>query len=112
MRYVLFICTDPEAPAYDPADDDIDDWVAEVERRGIGRGGNRLRTPDAAKTVRKRNGEVIVTDGPFAETKEWIAGYDLLECETLDEALEMASRHPMARMGRVEVRAEWPFEVE
>ena len=110
MRYLFFICTDPEAPTYDPAEDDIEDWVADNERRGISLGGNRLRTPDTAKTVRKRDGEVIITDGPFAETKEWIAGYDLLECESLDEALEIASRHPMARFGRVEVRAEWPFD--
>jgi hypothetical protein len=112
MRYLLFICTDPEAPVYDPADDDIEDWVADVVQRDMSRGGNRLRPVETAKTVRKRNGEVIVTDGPFAETREWIAGYDLLECASLDEALEVASRHPMARYGRVEVRAEWPFGEE
>jgi hypothetical protein len=112
MRYLFFICDDPEAEAYDPAEDDIEEWVADNDRRGISRGGNRLRPPATAKTVRRRNGEVLVTDGPFAETKEWIAGYDLLECESLEEALEVASRHPMARFGRVEVRAEWPFDEE
>jgi hypothetical protein len=112
MRYLFLICTDPDAPAYDPAEDDIEDWVRDNDRRGISRGGNRLRPPETAKTVRKRDGEVIITDGPFAETKELIAGYDLLECDSLQDALEIASRHPMARFGRVEVRAEWPFGEE
>ena len=49
-------------------------------------------------------------DGPFVETKEWIAGYDLLSASDLDEAIEYASRHPMAKGGRVEVRPVWPFE--
>jgi hypothetical protein len=52
----------------------------------------------------------IVTDGPFAETKEQIAGFDVLECADLDEAIEVASRHPMARFGVLEVRPFWPFE--
>jgi hypothetical protein len=51
-----------------------------------------------------RGGELIVTDGPYAETKEQVAGFDVLECADLDEAIEVASRHPMARLGLVEVR--------
>jgi hypothetical protein len=57
-----------------------------------------------------RDGRTILTDGPFAETKEWIAGFDLIDVENLDEAIEIAARHPMARFGRVEVRPVWPFE--
>jgi len=55
-------------------------------------------------------GEVLVTDGPFTESKEWIAGYDMLEAADLDEAIEIASKHPMARFGRIELRPVWPFE--
>jgi hypothetical protein len=51
-----------------------------------------------------RGGELIVTDGPYAETKEQVAGFDVLECADLDEAIEVASRHPMARLGLLEVR--------
>jgi hypothetical protein len=51
-----------------------------------------------------------VTDGPFTESKEWIAGYDIIEAADLDEAIEIASRHPMARFGRIELRPHWPFE--
>ena len=70
-----------------------------------------LEPVSTATTVRVRNGKVSVTDGPFAETKEWIAGFDLLECQSLDEAIEIASRHPMARFGRIEVRPVWTGEV-
>jgi hypothetical protein len=103
-EYLMFVCTDthPDADLSDLTE--IEDWVAEGERRGIRKQGSPLLGPDHAKTVRVRNGETILTDGPFAETKEWIAGYDILECENLDEALEYASRHPMARRGRIEVR--------
>jgi hypothetical protein len=52
----------------------------------------------------------IVTDGPFAETKEQIAGFDVLECADLDEAIEVASSHPMARLGILEVRPFWPLK--
>ena len=103
-EYLMFVCTDTE-PDVDLKDlTDIEDWVAEGERRGIRKQGDQLVGPAQAKTVRIRNGELLVTDGPFAESKEWIAGYDLLECKDLDEAVDYASRHPMARRGRLEVR--------
>jgi hypothetical protein len=54
--------------------------------------------------VRVRNGKVLIADGPFAETKEVIVGFDLLECADLDEAIEVARTHPMARIGRMEIR--------
>ncbi|MCU1585000.1 MAG: YCII-related protein [Microbacteriaceae bacterium] len=111
MQYIMFVCTDPSAPTYVASEDNIEEWIAEVESRGVHRSGDRLRPAAEAKTVTVRDGQVSVTDGPFAETKELIAGYDLLECETLDEAIEIASKHPMARFGRIEVRQAWPFEL-
>ena len=54
----------------------------------------------------------MITDGPFTESKEVIVGFDILECDSLDEAVEIAARHPMARAGRLEVRAFWSFEEE
>jgi hypothetical protein len=65
---------------------------------------------DAATTVRRRRGKVLVTDGPFAETKEWIAGFDILDCANLDEAIDIAATHPMTRFGRIEIRPFWPEE--
>jgi len=108
VRYILFVCVDPAAEAYVPQDDNIEDWVAEMDQRNVRILGSRLKDLKDARTVRRRNGKVIVTDGPFAETKEWIAGFDLLECATLDEAIEVASQHPMARFGRLEIRPLWP----
>lgn len=109
MDYMLFICTDPTAPAYVPAEDNIEEWSAEVEARGIARHGNRLRPVEDATTVRVREGQLLVVDGPFAETKEWVAGYDIIACADLDEAIEVASKHPMARFGKIEIRPVWPF---
>ncbi|MGO9410293.1 MAG: YciI family protein [Spirochaetia bacterium] len=111
MRYLMFVCTDPSAEKYDPAQDTIQSWVSEMDGRGVRILGNRLGEPDQAVTVRKRNGKVIRTDGPFAETKEWIAGFDILECKSLDEAIEIAAKHPMARFGRIEVRPFWSSEL-
>jgi hypothetical protein len=110
MEYLLFIVSDPAAPEYIPEEDNIEEWSADVERRGVSRVGNRLRPVSDATTVTVRDGKTILTDGPFTETKEWIAGFDLIDVENLDEAIELAAAHPMARFGRVEVRPVWPFE--
>jgi hypothetical protein len=94
------VCYDPAMKS--AADDDgmdIDTWVSEMDGRGLRLEGHPL-SPDEATTVRVQGGEVLVSDGPFAETKELMVGYDLLECADLDEAIEVASKHPLARRGR------------
>ena len=63
--------------------------------------------PEDATTVRVRDGKLLLTDGPFVETKELICGFDVIECRDLDEAIEVASKHPMASFGMVEVRPFW-----
>jgi hypothetical protein len=104
-RYMMLVCTDP---AVDPREfahiEPVDPWVAEMDGRGVRLFGSELEPTGSARTVRVRDSRAIVTDGPFAETKEQIAGFDLLECADLDEVLEVASRHPMARLGVLEVR--------
>ena len=60
-----------------------------------------------ATTVRVRDGQTLVADGPFAETKEQIGGFDILECADLDEAIELASKHPVAKFGTLELRPFW-----
>ena len=82
----------------------IEEWLAEGERRGLRKQGDQLRPPRDATTVRVRNGELLITDGPFTESQEWIAGYDIIDCADLDEAVDYVSRHPMARFGRIEIR--------
>jgi len=82
-------------------------WVSEMDGRGVRLMGNRLGLTSEATTVRVRDDEVLVADGPFAETKEQIGGFDILECADLDEAIEVASKHPVAKIGFLEVRPFW-----
>jgi hypothetical protein len=104
-RYLMLVCTDPSVDPQELARmEPVGPWVAEMDGRGIRLFGSELEPPGRARTVRVRGKEAIVTDGPFVETKEQVAGFDLLECAGLDEAVEVASRHPMARLGLLEVR--------
>src|SRR5260370_38609762 len=80
---------------------EVDAWTAEMDRRGVRLQGGPLRSVSQAATVRIRDGDVLVSDGPFAETKRQIAGFDLIECASLAEAATVASRHPAARIGAV-----------
>jgi hypothetical protein len=106
MRYLMLVC-DNESAGVGIEDADPGSWVREMQGRGVRVTGGRLRPASAAATVRVREGEVLRTDGPFAETKEQIGGFDLIDCENLDEAIEVASRHPAARFGFVELRPLW-----
>ncbi|MFD0306579.1 nuclear transport factor 2 family protein [Streptomyces sp. NPDC059517] len=109
MKYMLLVCGDDTADASGMAP--VEPWVEELSvRRGVRLHGHRLRPPADAVTVRVREGEVLRTDGPFAETKEYVAGYDILECDSLEEAVEAASKHPVAALGAMEVRAFWDDE--
>ncbi len=106
MNYLLLICNDgtttPEEGAamreHTPA------WVEEMDDRGVRLVGKALDDPATAKTVRVRDGETLVSDGPFVESKEFIGGFDILDCENLDEAIEVACKHPVSWFHAVEVR--------
>jgi hypothetical protein len=108
MEYLLLYAEDTDSQPYDPAQDDIAEWVADTRRRGVSEFGERLRPSQDATTVRVRTGRVLTTEGPFTESKEWVGGFDIIDCRDLDEAIGIASRHPVARFGTVEVR---PFMV-
>ena len=113
MRYLMLVCTDDSFDAARAAelegeDAPAEDWVEEMDRRGVRLIGERTRPASDATTVRIRDGKLLVTDGPYAETKEHIAGFDVLECRDLDEAIEVAAKHPMARAGLLELRPFWP----
>ncbi len=110
MKYLMFVCVDEELVTPEAVKDIPQDaiaWVNEMDGRGVRLQGNRLQELDSATTVRVRDGEVVLADGPFAETKELIAGFDILECADLDEAIEVAGKHPVARIGSIEVRPFW-----
>ena len=85
-------------------------YTQELEQSGAMVGGNALQPVDTATTVRVRNDETLTTDGPFAETKEQLGGYYLVDVGSLDEALEWAAKIPGARHGSIEVRPVMVFD--
>ncbi len=110
MKYLCLIYSDESAwPKMPKAETDqmMAEYVAfgeGIRKSGHYVGGHRLQPSHAATTVRIRNGKVSTTDGPFAETKEQLGGYYLLEARDLNDAIQVASRIPGARVGSVEVR--------
>ena len=111
MRYALVVCVDENAEL---TEEDVErqytefmGFQDEMEARGVLISRERLRPTSLSTTVRVRDGGLVVADGPFAETKEQIAGFYIIDCEDLDEAIEIASRNPGARYGTVEVRPAW-----
>jgi len=111
MRYMLLIYGDEAAFAdMDPGQvsetmQEYDKYSAWLVEKGWMRAGDPLADTDKATTIRVRDGQTLATDGPFAETKEQLGGYYIVECENLDEAIEAATRLPAASHGgSVEVR--------
>ena len=113
MRYVLIMC-DPEAVLTGPAElreDPVHErWIADVQRRGVLVGGEQLRPVVDATTVSVRNRQTLVTDGPFAETKELVAGFWILQVKSKEEAIEWIRRAPFDGGAEVEIRQ--VFETE
>jgi len=113
MRYLLMICTDENADAALSPDEGQArlagylSFAEEMARRGVLQGGERLRPTTDATTVQVRDGKVLTADGPFAETKEQVGGFYLVDCKDLDEAIEVAAKIPGARDGSIEVRPIW-----
>jgi len=109
MKFMLFVCVDREA--YDrylaTGPREVDEpmtWADDLDAAGIRLDGDELRPYSTATTVRVRDGEVLLADGPFAETREVIAGYDIIECADLDQAIKIAADHPAAQGGVIEIR--------
>lgn len=110
MKYLLMIYAaesaepTPGTPEFMQLLEDYGAFSEEVEKAGVFVGGEPLEPIATATTIRVRGGETLVTDGPFAETKEVLGGYYLLDCDNLDQALEYAAKIPSAKYGCVEVR--------
>lgn len=108
--YLLLMAGVPGAPTEaPPGAPTMDQWLAEAERRDADRGGAPLRLPDEAVTVRVRDGETLLTHGPYAELAEQVYGYGLLRAPDLDAAIELAGAHPAAGLGAIEIRPLWPL---
>ncbi|WP_295119452.1 YciI family protein [uncultured Leifsonia sp.] len=107
MKYMMFVITDSH-PDTESDESDVDLWVNELDASGKRVIGEVLQPQTESRVVRVRDGKRYVTDGPYTETTEVICGFDILDVDDLDEAIEIASQHPMARNGQLELR---PFMV-
>lgn len=85
------------------------DFTKSIVQTGNFKAADRLKPVSSASTVRVRNGKATITDGPFAETREQLGGYYMIEAKNLDEATAIAARIPSARYGSIEVRPVWPM---
>ena len=111
MKYALLIAYDESTDAAMSPDEQQAQLAAYLKfQEGVGAGllaGERLHPTSDATTVQVRDGEVLTSDGPFAETKEQMAGFYLIEAKDLDEAIDIASKIPSAAKGSIEVRPIW-----
>jgi len=103
MKYVCLVYSE-EKKLDDVSDDECLANSEILQKKGHYLGGQALQRIQTATTVRVRNGKVSITDGPFAETKEQLAGFYLIDAKDLDEAIQIASKIPPARVGSIEVR--------
>ncbi len=116
MKYMLLLVSDPaDEPAFDSAEFEpyMGEWFAysaALTEAGALVDGYALQGTDVATTVKVRDGERVVTDGPFIESKEVIGGYYLIDVANLDEALDWAAKIPSVRFGTVEVRPVMEFD--
>jgi hypothetical protein len=113
MRYLLMICTDESSTAAMSPEEgqavmaEYGAFAEEMAARGVLQGGERLQPTTDATSIQVRGGKVLTVDGPFAETKEQVGGYFVVDCRDLDEAIEVAAKIPGARLGTIEVRPIW-----
>lgn len=114
MKFLLLVCWNAENmdAQVEPAPDAVPDdegfpWLDDLQARGAWVTGDQLAPPRRARSVRVRDGKALVTDGPFAETKEAVGGFDIIECGSYEEAVEIAAGHPVAQVGTIEVRPLW-----
>ena len=114
MKYLLLVCWDTErmdAQAEPDPNEKTEEesfpWLDDLRARGIWVTGDQLAPPRRARSVRVRDGKTLVSDGPFAETKEAVGGFDIVECGSLEVAVEIAAGHPVAGIGTIEVRPLW-----
>jgi hypothetical protein len=113
VQYLLMIYSNEQefaamgAAALTTMTQEYAEFTKSIVQAGNLKAADRLKPTATASTVRVRNGKVLITDGPFAETREQLGGYYLVEAKNLDEALAMAARIPGARYGSIEVRPIW-----
>ncbi|AZI59298.1 hypothetical protein EH165_00460 [Nakamurella antarctica] len=118
MRYLMLVCQDtadsttPPTQADRAGAPDVGQWWHAAHEAGTHVMGDRLRPAAEAMTVRIRSGELVVKRGPLTEAGGLLTGFDVLECESAEQAIEIASGHAMAHVGVIELREMWPLTGE
>ena len=107
MQFLMIISHDDSFRPTESLIENIHAWIVGMEQKGIRVYGNPLQPASDAVTVRIRNGEENIATGPFSDSKEQMCGYELIECKDLNEAVRLASKHPMAEAATIEVRPVW-----
>jgi hypothetical protein len=116
MRFIVLVYEDPAVNAgisqavREDLDDKVFSYVSDLERSGKLIAGGPIETPEKATLIRSVNGEMSMTDGPFVETKEHLAGFLLIEVADREEALKLAAQFPRAHLGSIEVRHHWKLK--
>ncbi|QEO10885.1 hypothetical protein FLP23_11195 [Protaetiibacter larvae] len=109
--FFQFVVDTPDGEPWDAsADSEFEEWHAENLRDRYVIAGGRLRPIEDATLIRRRGGELLVSDGPFAESRELVGGFDVLACDSFEQTIGYASHHPMTRMGAIELRPLWPMD--
>lgn len=112
MKYLMLVGVEEVADPIEVPEDDTERWVATHDASGARHYGERLAPASQAKVVRARKSGTIITDGPLIEAHEHIAGFDILEAESIEKACEIALDHPMAKLGVIEVRPFFDWDSE
>jgi len=107
MQFIFFVCVDSSFRPTETLGAETDQWVKEMDKAKYRVTGDRLVPTQDAVTVKIRNEEIQLTHGPFAATETKIAGFDLINCANQEEAIQIALKHPMAKLGTIEVRQFW-----
>lgn len=112
MKYLMLVGVEEVADPIELPEDDIERWVETHDASGARFYGDRLAPASQAKVVRARKSGSLVTDGPLIEAHEHVAGFDILEAESIEQACEIALDHPMAKHGVIEVRPFFDWDSE
>jgi hypothetical protein len=107
MQFLMIICHDDAFAPTKALVSQINAWITEMEGNRIRVHGNPLRPPSDATTVRVRKGKLVRNPGPFTDSNEKMCAYELIDCENLEQAVDVASKHPMAKAATIEVRPVW-----
>lgn len=112
MKYLMLVGVEEVEDPIELPEDDIERWVETHDASGARAFGDRLAPASQAKVVRARKSGSLVTDGPLIEAHEHVAGFDILEADSIEEACQIALDHPMAKHGVIEVRPFFDWDSE